>query len=192
MRWPAGDLSRDWFLSTEVNRAPESLRSCPRGRSLAGRDSPFLNSSYTTTADIEVHEGGTEGTIPTPGDRFAELRLLSAEGQPSVFGVISTSSASNGKPRMRSRGEHRLEFELKSDGHSITRRRSTTSAAFAAPPQERSPIIDHLKIFEDELGSSNRTLIPGLSPSMRCVGTARSLKILRPISEWFLVAPFAK
>jgi hypothetical protein len=37
-------------------------------------DSPFLNSSYTTTADIEVHEGETEGTIPTPGDRSAELR----------------------------------------------------------------------------------------------------------------------
>jgi hypothetical protein len=103
-------------------------------------DSPFLNSSYTNTAGIEVHEGGTEGTIPTPGDRFADCGFYLLKGNPVFFGVISTSRASNGKPRMRLRGEHRLEFELKSDAHSITRWRSTTSAAFAAPPQERSPI----------------------------------------------------
>ena len=88
MRWPAGDLSRDWYLSTEVNRAPESLRSCPRGRSLACRDAPFLNSSYTTTADIEVHEGGTEGTIPTPGDRFAELRFYLLKGNQCFWSYI--------------------------------------------------------------------------------------------------------
>jgi hypothetical protein len=125
-------------LSTEVNRAPrKAFESATRPMvGLPQGDSPFLNSSYTNTAGIDAHEGGTEGTY----GRFAELRLLSAEGQPSVFGVISTSSASNGKPRMRLRGEHRLEFELKSDAHSITRWRSTTSAAFAAPPQERSPI----------------------------------------------------
>jgi hypothetical protein len=104
-------------VSTEVKScASESLRKCDAADGwLAARRLAILHSSYTTTADIEVHEGGTEGTIPTPGDRFAELRLLSAEGQPS----ISTSSASNGKPRMRLRGEHTLEFELESDGHSI-------------------------------------------------------------------------
>jgi hypothetical protein len=114
MRWPAGDLSRDWFFSTEVNRAPESLRKCDAadGR-LAARRLAILHSSYTTTADIDVHEGGTEGTY----GRFAELRLLSAEGQPSVFlelpqarQMVSPGCAYAG---------HRLEFELKSDGHSI-------------------------------------------------------------------------
>ena len=53
-------------------------------------------------------------------------------------------------------------------------------------------IINHLQIFEDELGTSKRTLIPGLSPSVRCVGTARSLNILKSTSESFLIAPFAK
>ena len=74
-------------MSTEVNRAPrKAFESATRPMvGLPQGDSPFLNSSYTNTAGIEVHEGGTEGTIPTPGDRFAELRLLSAEGQPSVF-----------------------------------------------------------------------------------------------------------
>ena len=102
---------------------PESLRSCPRGRWLACRKATrhSLNSSYTNTAGIEVHEGGTEGTIPTPGDRFADCGFYLLKGNPVFFGVISTSSASNGKPRMRLRGEHRLEFELKSYAHSITR-----------------------------------------------------------------------
>jgi len=66
--------------------ASESLRKCDAADGwLAARRLAILHSSYTNTAGIEVHEGGTEGTIPTPGDRFAELRLLSAEGQPSVF-----------------------------------------------------------------------------------------------------------
>jgi len=106
-------------LSTEVNRAPrKAFESATRPMvGLPQGDSPFLNSSYTNTAGIEVHEGGTEGTIPTPGDRFADCGFYLLKGNPVFFGVISTSSASNGKPRMRLRGEHTLEFELKSDGH---------------------------------------------------------------------------
>ena len=62
--------------------ASESLRKCDAADGwLTARRLAILHSSYTTTADIDVHEGGTEGTY----GRFAELRLLSAEGQPSVF-----------------------------------------------------------------------------------------------------------
>ena len=165
-----------------------------RGRWLACRKATrhSLTAPTPTRQASRCTRVGQRARSRPPAIALPNCGFYLLKGNPVFFGVISTSSASNGRPRMRLRGEHTLEFELKSDGHSIKRWRSITSAAFAAPPQERSPIIDHLKIFEDELGTSNRTLIPGLSPSTRCVGTARSLKILRPISEWFLVAPFAK
>jgi arylsulfatase len=81
-------------------------------------DSPnLLNSSYTITAEIEVHEGGGEGMLVTCGGRFGGYGFYLLKGKPvfnwNLFGLKHVRWEA---PEALAPGKHTVEFSFKYDG----------------------------------------------------------------------------
>ena len=80
-------------------------------------DSPFLNPSYTITADITVPEGGAEGMILTSGGRFGGYGFYLQEGKPIfLWNLINLKRVKWEGPDALTPGKHTIEFDFKYDG----------------------------------------------------------------------------
>src|SRR5215475_3670716 len=81
-------------------------------------DSPLLlNTSYTTTADIQVPQGGAEGMILTSGGRFAGYGFYLLKGKPVfLWNMVDLERIKWEGPEALAPGRHTVEFDFKYDG----------------------------------------------------------------------------
>ena len=81
----------------------------------------LLNTSYTITAEIEVPQGGADGTIVTEGGRFGGYGLYLLNGK-SVFtwNLLDLKRVRWEGGEALSPGKHTLEYDFKYDGLGFT------------------------------------------------------------------------
>jgi len=77
----------------------------------------ILNSSYTITANIEVPDGGAEGTILTSGGRFGGYGFYVLKGKPVfLWNLVDLKRIKWESPDALTPGKHTVEFDFKYDG----------------------------------------------------------------------------
>jgi arylsulfatase A-like enzyme len=81
-------------------------------------DAPnLLNTSYTITADIEVHAGGAEGMLLTQGGRFGGWGFYLVKGKPVfTWNLLNLKHVRWEGPEQLAPGKHTLVFNFKYDG----------------------------------------------------------------------------
>jgi hypothetical protein len=103
---PSATAGRNTFTySGEMSGLPES-------------DAPsVLNKSYTTTAEVEVPQGGAEGTLVTLGGRFGGYGLYLLKGKPVfLYNLLDLERFRwEGKDALAA-GKHTIVFDFKYDG----------------------------------------------------------------------------
>jgi len=76
-----------------------------------------LNTSYTITAEIDVPEGGAEGTIVTDGGRFGGYGLYLLKGKPVFpWNLLDLERVRWEGKEVLAPGKHTLEYDFKYDG----------------------------------------------------------------------------
>ncbi|WP_244443017.1 arylsulfatase [Bradyrhizobium sp. Ai1a-2] len=76
-----------------------------------------LNTSYTITANIEVPQGGAEGSIVSEGGRFGGYGLYLLKGKPVfTWNVMALNQVRWEGPQALSPGKHIIVFDFKYDG----------------------------------------------------------------------------
>ncbi|HEY6387880.1 MAG TPA: hypothetical protein VIX91_19555 [Candidatus Acidoferrum sp.] len=77
----------------------------------------LLNTSYTITADIDVPQGGAEGSLVSAGGRFSGYGLYLLKGKPvftwNLFGLKLVKWEG---PEALAPGKHQIVFDFKYDG----------------------------------------------------------------------------
>src|SRR6476661_2787908 len=83
----------------------------------------ILNKSYTTTAEVDIPEGGAEGMIVTEGGRFGGYGLFLSKGVAGIrrgkpvflYNLLNLKRTIWAGPEL-SAGKHTIVFDFKSDG----------------------------------------------------------------------------
>jgi arylsulfatase A-like enzyme len=76
-----------------------------------------LNTSYTITAEIEVPQGGVEGSIVSEGGRFGGYGLYLLKGKPVfTWNLLDLKRVKWEGPEALSPGKHTLVYDFKYDG----------------------------------------------------------------------------
>ena len=87
----------------------------------------LLNTSYTITAEIDVPQGGGEGTIVTDGGRFGGYGMYLLKGKPVfTWNLLDLNRVRWESPQALSPGKHTIEFDFKYDGLGFATLPSTT------------------------------------------------------------------
>jgi arylsulfatase len=77
----------------------------------------LLDTSYTITADIDVPQGGGEGSIITQGGRFGGYGMYLLKGKPVfTWNLLGISRTRWEAPQALSPGKHTIGFDFKYDG----------------------------------------------------------------------------
>jgi len=77
----------------------------------------LLNTSYTITADIDVPQGGGDGSIVSEGGRFGGYGLYLVKGKPVfTWNLLGLSRTRWEGPQVLSPGKHAIVFDFKYDG----------------------------------------------------------------------------
>jgi hypothetical protein len=77
----------------------------------------LLNTSYTITADVDVPQGGGEGSIVAEGGRFGGYGLYLLKGKPIfTWNLLGMARVRWESPRGLSAGRHTIVFDFKYDG----------------------------------------------------------------------------
>lgn len=77
----------------------------------------LLNTSYTITADIDVPQAGTDGSIVAQGGRFGGYGMYLLKGKPVVtWNLLGLARVRWESPQGLSAGQHRVAFDFKYDG----------------------------------------------------------------------------
>jgi len=77
----------------------------------------LLNTSYTITADIDVPQGGGEGSIVAEGGRFGGYGLYLLKGKPIfTYNLLGMARVRWEGPQALSPGRHTVVFDFKYDG----------------------------------------------------------------------------
>src|SRR6476646_380374 len=77
----------------------------------------LLNSSYTITADIDVPQGGGDGSIVSQGGRFGGYGVYLLRGKPVVtWHMLGIDRVRWESPEALSPGKHTVEFDFKYNG----------------------------------------------------------------------------
>jgi arylsulfatase A-like enzyme len=77
----------------------------------------LLDTSYTITADIDVPQGGGEGSIITQGGRFGGYGMYLLKGKPVfTWNLLGISRTRWEGPQALSPGKHTIVFDFKYDG----------------------------------------------------------------------------
>jgi arylsulfatase len=77
----------------------------------------LLNTSYTINADIDVPEGGGDGSIVTQGGRFGGYGLYLLKGRPVfTWNLLGLDRVRWEGPQALSSGKHTIVFDFKYDG----------------------------------------------------------------------------
>jgi arylsulfatase len=77
----------------------------------------LLNTSYTITADIDVPQGGGNGSIVSEGGRFGGYGMYLLRGKPVfTWNLLGLSRTRWEGPQALSPGKHTIVFDLKYDG----------------------------------------------------------------------------
>jgi len=77
----------------------------------------LLNTSYTITADVEVPQGGGEGSIVSQGGRFGGYGMYLLKGKPIfTWNLLGLSRVRWEGPQALSPGKHTIVFDFKYDG----------------------------------------------------------------------------
>ena len=81
-------------------------------------DAPnLLNTSYTITADVEVPQGGGEGSIVAQGGRFGGYGMYLLKGKPVLtWNLLGLDRVRWEGPQALSPGKHTIVFDFKYDG----------------------------------------------------------------------------
>jgi hypothetical protein len=77
----------------------------------------LLNTSYTITADVDVPQGGGEGSIVAEGGRFGGYGLYLQKGKPVfTYNLLGLAKVRWEGPQALSPGKHTIVFDFKYDG----------------------------------------------------------------------------
>lgn len=77
----------------------------------------FLNTSFTITADIDVPQGGGEGSLVAEGGRFGGYGLYLLKGKPVfTYNLLGLNRVRWEGPEALSPGKHTVVFDFKYDG----------------------------------------------------------------------------
>ena len=77
----------------------------------------LLNTSYTITADVDVPQGGGEGSIVAEGGRFGGYGLYLLKGKPVfTYNLLGLAKVRWEGPQTLSPGKHTIVFDFKYDG----------------------------------------------------------------------------
>jgi arylsulfatase len=77
----------------------------------------LLNTSYTITADIDVPQGGGEGSIVSDGGRFGGYGMYLLKGKPVfTWNLLGLDRVRWESPQALSPGKHTVAFDFKYDG----------------------------------------------------------------------------
>jgi hypothetical protein len=77
----------------------------------------LLNTSYTITADIDVPQGGGDGSIVAEGGRFGGYGLYLLKGRPVfTWNLLALKRVRWEGPQALSPGKHTIVFDFKYDG----------------------------------------------------------------------------
>jgi arylsulfatase A-like enzyme len=77
----------------------------------------LLNTSYTITADIDVPQGGGEGSIVSDGGRFGGYGMYLLKGKPVfTWNLLGLDRVRWESPQALSPGKHTIAFDFKYDG----------------------------------------------------------------------------
>jgi arylsulfatase A-like enzyme len=77
----------------------------------------LLNTSYAISADIEVPQGGAEGSIVSQGGRFGGYGMYLVKGKPVfTWNLLGINRLRWEAPQVLSPGKHTIVFEFKYDG----------------------------------------------------------------------------
>jgi arylsulfatase len=77
----------------------------------------LLNTSYTITADIDVPQGGGEGSLSSMGGRFGGYGMYLLKGKPVfTWNLLGLGSVRWEAPQALSPGKHTIAFDFKYDG----------------------------------------------------------------------------
>jgi hypothetical protein len=77
----------------------------------------LLNTSYTITADIDVPQGGGEGSLVSMGGRFGGYGMYLLKGKPVfTWNLLGLGRVRWESPQALSPGKHTIAFDFKYDG----------------------------------------------------------------------------
>jgi hypothetical protein len=77
----------------------------------------LLNTSYTITADVDVPQGGGDGSIVAEGGRFGGYGMYLLKGKPVfTWNLLGISRVRWEGPQALSPGKHTIVFDFKYDG----------------------------------------------------------------------------
>ena len=77
----------------------------------------LLNTSYSITADVEVRQGGGEGSIVAEGGRFGGYGMYLLKGKPVfTWNLLGLARVRWEGPQALSPGKHTIAFDFKYDG----------------------------------------------------------------------------
>src|SRR4029077_13536322 len=77
----------------------------------------LLNTSYSITADVEVPQGGGEGSIVAQGGRFGGYGMCLLKGKPVLtWNLLGLGRVRWEGPEALSPGKHIIVFDFKYDG----------------------------------------------------------------------------
>jgi arylsulfatase A-like enzyme len=77
----------------------------------------LLNTSYTITADVDVPQGGGEGSLVAEGGRFGGYGLYLLKGKPVfTYNLLGLAKFRWEGPKALSAGRHTIVFDFKYDG----------------------------------------------------------------------------
>src|SRR5262245_47690038 len=78
---------------------------------------PCLNTSFTITADIDVPQGGGEGSIVAEGGRFGGYGLYLLKGKRVfTYNLVGLDRVRLEGPEVLSPGKHTIVYDFKYDG----------------------------------------------------------------------------